>query len=316
MKALSFNVGQYDTPAVLSRDVACVAELSPRAHVRLDAVWRYCSDPSGKVYNFTSLDAKVNTVVAAGLGVRFMIPMWAPDGVLAGAPDKTQIKTGAALSSYTAFVKALGLRYADRVKGASLGNECNIQQPFAPDGADPAWQATVTNSVVPVLPKHWKLYSPGMAPSYDVIDPSGFVHSLSPLTYLTRYWAKLNPRVALQLHGVEIHPYGRAADVTQAWSTLGMLRSINTLTSKPIDASEYNDTWQASDAQKAIDVPLGLDYLAGLPFVERVFIYAMSDKVTEATPPGYHLGLIDSAGNKRPVYGAIETWINEHQGKG
>lgn len=297
MRTLSFNVGQYDSSTVFTRDLNAAALISPGCHVRLDAVWRYLSDPSGTKYNFSALDAKVDACTARGLRVTLMMPMWCPDQVLAGKPDKTQIKTTAALNGFVAFAKALGQHYGSdtTVHCLATGNEPNLKNPFAPDGADPLWQAKVTNAVFPVLPTTWKIYSPGMAPAST---GNGY---MSPYDYLSKYW----PALTVPLHGCEIHPYGRAADVSQSWSVLGALTKIHNLVKVPIVASEYNSDWNDSDTNKAINVPLGLTYMKGLGFVERVFIYSMSDKSTDST---VHLGIFDGSGNERPLYNAVKTW--------
>lgn len=294
MKQLSFNVGQYDTPVVFHEDLVVAQSIEKRALVRLDAVWRYCSDPTGTKYDFSALDAKVAACEALKLRVWLMIPMWAPDGVLAGKPDKTQIKTPDALAGFVAFCRALGAHFAGRVsiRGCSTGNEPNLRTPFAPDGADPIWQAQVTNAVVPVLPKAWRKCSPGMAPAPD----SG--GSLSPLTYLESYW----PALKVKLHGCEIHPYGRASDIAQSWSVLGALPAIHDLVGVPIVASEYNSDGSDSDAAKAANVPLGVAYMAGLGYVERVFVYAVSDRGTDAN---VRWGIVNADRSHRPLYAGV-----------
>ncbi len=187
MKPLSFCVGQYDSSQVFLRDLDHAKKISPNGLIRLDAVWRYCSDPWGTKFNFTQLDEKLAACDARGLKVQLVMPMWCPDQVLAGKPDKTQIKTTMALNGFTAFARALGIRYGSRptIKGVSTGNEPNLRYPFCPDGADPVWQAKVTNSVVPVLPIAWKKYSPSMAPA---ATGGG---SMSPYDYLKAYWPAL-----------------------------------------------------------------------------------------------------------------------------
>lgn len=304
LKPLGFCVGQYDTTAVFMRDINAAASIDPKAHIRIDAVWRYCSDPTGTKFNFDALDAKINAVLALGLNVRLMVPMWCPDKVLAGKADKTQIKTASALGLFVNFCKALGEHLGTKVWGAATGNEPNLMKPFAPDGADPKWQATVTDAMVGVLPASWKLYTPGMAPAPD---GGGY---MTPLTYLRTYWPALSATTRARMHGVEIHPYGRASDVSQSWSVLGALGAIHTLTGKPIDASEYNSDYNDNDATKAINVPKGLDYMAGLGCVQRVFIYAMSDKSTDGN---YHLGMYDGSGHQRPLYGTVAAWAKAHQ---
>jgi hypothetical protein len=299
MKPLSFNVGQYDTAAAFERDLNLVGFMSPRGLIRLDVVWRYCSDPTGTVFNFTQLDRKIAAIEHRNLRIQLVMPMWCPDKILAGNSEKTQIKTAAALAGFVNFVKAFVTRYGTHasIKGVAIGNEPNLRYPFAPDGADPAWQAKVTNAVAPLLP--WKKYSPGMAPA------STSNGNMSPYDYLKIYWSALK----VSLDGCEIHPYGRASDVSQPWSVLGALTKIHTLVKVPIVASEYNSDANDTDLAKALNVPLGLDYMNGLGFVERVFLYAMSDKPTDGS---VRWGMINPTGPPRPLFGAVDKWVAAH----
>lgn len=294
--SLNWCVAQYASDAQFQRDLDHVAQVSPGCHVRLDAVWRYVDPKANGQYDWTDLDRRIGEVTARKLVPHLMIPYWCPDPILAGAPDKTQIKTDTALNLAVLFVRALGQRYGNVVRSAELGNEPNLRYPFCPDGADPLWQAKVTVAFSSVLPATWRLGSPGLAPASD---GGG---SLSALTYLQTYWPLAGPH----LNFCCIHPYGRVADVNQSWSLLGALGKIHTLTGAPIWATEYNSDGSDSDTQKATNVPLGLTYMRDLGFVHRAFLYAMSDPGTDAS---VRWGALNSDGSQRRLYGACDAWV-------
>lgn len=302
MRPLSFCYDQYGDPADWERDLAMIASIEPRAWIRHDAVWGYIDTGAGHyVWNGNpSLDARIDAVLAHGLRNHLVVPMWAPKSVLAGKADKTQIKTDQALTAFVSFCRALGARYGTKVKSYEPGNEINLRKPFVPDGADPEWQAEVTSAVAPVMPKAWKLITPGLSPATD----SG--GSLSPVSYMRRYWPALTPAARALVHAAAIHPYGRAADVAQSWSTLGQCKAFHDIVGVPLWGTEQNTDWSDSDVAKAANEPKALDYLRGLGYMERVFVYAMSDPGTDAT---YHLGLLDGHGQPRPELGAVRAWV-------
>lgn len=310
MKPLSFCYDQYGHPTDWQRDLAAIKSIEPRALIRHDAVWEYVDGTGSGRYDWAAnpnLDARVAAVLALGLRNHLVVPMWAPVKFRGSAPDKTQVKTDAALSAYCAFVRALAARYAGKVTSWEPGNEGNLRTPFAPDGADPEWQAKVTSAAAGLVPRSWKLITPGLAPAPD----SG--GSMTPLTYAKRYWPALTPQTRERLHGFGIHPYGRAADVHQSWSVLGMLPALHDLTGKPLWATEQNTDGNDSDAARATLEPAALDYLDGLGYVERTFVYAMSDPETDGS---VRWGLTTGTGKARPILPAVRAWAAKHHHAG
>lgn len=331
MRPLSFCFNQYGSPTDWARDLAGSAALSSRAIMRMDAVWEYC-DPNGTGrYDFSNVDARLAAIAAHGVRAQIMVPMWAPATWRGGQADKTQVKTTAALDAFVAFVAALVAHietspYRSIVRWWETGNEVNLRYPFAPDGADPEWQATVTNEIFGVFPKGAKIMSPGLAPA----PSSG--GSLSPLDYVKRYW----PKLTVELDACGVHPYGNVADVGQSWSVLTQMPLIHGITGLPLVASEQNTV--GGDATKAVEEPKALDWMISEGYVERVFVYAMSDPGTDkaldarfADPssreftalqaPGIVVGsgagparwgLLNPDGSPRPEYGAIKSWVTGH----
>lgn len=306
MKPLSFCYDQYGHATDWQRDLAAIRSIERRALVRHDAVWEYIDPTGAGHYDWAaapSLDARVAMVLGLGLRNHLVVPMWAPVRFRGSAADKTQVKTDAALSAYVAFVHALGERYADKIASWEPGNEGNLRTPFAPDGADPEWQAKVTTAVAGAVPRSWKLITPGLAPAPD----SG--GSMAPLTYARRYWGALALPVRARVHAFGIHPYGNVADVAQSWSVLGALPALHDLTGKPLWATEQNSDGRDTDAQRAVNEPAALSYLNGLGFVERTFVYAMSDPETDGT---VRWGLTTGQGKARPVLATVTAWAAQH----
>jgi hypothetical protein len=287
--ALDWNVNQYGSDTLFQRDLDRVAAITPGAMVRLDAVDEYITSSPG-VYNWSDLDRRVNEVGARSLIPHLMIPYWM-DGY-----DKNQPDNATVIANHVAFTRALGLRYSTRVKSAELGNEPNLATPFAPDCAKPELQARIAIQVADSLPTSWTLVSPGMAPA------SSNGCSLSPTDYLARFW----PIAGYKFDAAAIHPYGRSADASQSWSTLGQIPGIHTMTGVPIWATEYNG-WVLPDSTNATWVAQTLPWLDALGYVPHTFIFAMTDPTTESGP---HLGVYDSAGNPRPVLSSITGWLS------
>lgn len=307
MRPLSFCYDQYGAPSTWNRDLAQIVGVERRAFVRHDAVWEYIDSSGQGRYAWTgspSLDARVALVLSKRLRNHLVVPMWAPASFRSGAPSKTQIKTEDALGAFTEFCRALGKHLGPKVRSWEPGNEPNLKNPFAPDGADPEWQAQVTNAVALVVPSSWRLITPGLAPASD---GSG---SLSPLTYLETYWAALTPEVQDKVHAVGIHPYGRASDADESWSVLGKLDDIHDLTGKPLWATEQNTDGNDNDAQRATNEPLALTFLQNLDYVERTFVYAMSDPGTDSS---VRWGCTTKAGKPRPILGAIRSWATANR---
>ena len=297
---LNWDVAQYGPNDKFEHDCSLASVCTTGNMVRLDIVNQYVTT-SPRVYDWSDVDRRVNTVVGFGMKVCAMVPYWTPEH------GKAQVTDNKALLNHLNFVETMINRYGNKIIAVEFGNEPNLKD-VQPGGANPVFQAAIAVQVKKVIPHGVWCISPGMAPANT---GSG---SLRPADYLAQFW----PRVAGVFNYCGIHPYGRSADINQPWSTLGQMPGIFAgITGVPFWCTEYNgaNPVLTVNAQWVAQTLPWLDTVKDAKtkrlLVDQVFIYAMSDPASDNNR-NYQLGCIDGSGNPRPVMNEITGWVAEN----
>lgn len=294
-RALGACVAQYTSPQPTSaqfiRDLDAAVALGMWG-VRLDIV--PCYTANGK--DLSEVAAKITAARARGLHVHAMLPHWTSD-------DKVQHKDVHTLALLGAFAGTVGVELGSEISTYELGNEPDITT-FAPDGADPAFQAAVTAAMVKQLPAGAHIVSPGLAPAADTFK-AGKPQNMSPVTFSRLYWAALDTATKARIAGQGIHLYGTPKDIGQSWSTYHQLGAISTNGGgRPLEVTESNGYATASPADKATQYAAALDWLAATSIrIGRVFFYELS---TQGSEPSY--GAYDAKGKPQPLLSVLQHY--------
>ena len=294
-RRLGYNVAQYTIPQPTSPQF--LADLDRAVTlgawgIRLDIVPCYTANGT----DLHEVAAKITAARAHGLAIHAMLPHWR-------TADKIQHKDTASIDALAQFALNVGRALGTEISSWELGNEPDIPT-FAPDGADPEYQAAVSTAMVANLPAHAHICSPGLAPASDTFDPTGKPLSMAPATFAARYWAALDVHTKSRITGNGIHLYG-TADIAQPWSTYHQLPAIVAAgEGRPLEVTELNGDPKASPATRAVQLHDALVWLSttALP-IDRCWVYEMSTQNTELP-----YGAYDQHGIPTPTLPVLQAW--------
>ncbi|MDO9454926.1 glycosyl hydrolase [Nocardioides sp.] len=279
-------------------------------HLRVDVGWARIEHAPGR-YDWSATDRVLRAARSHGFQVLAVVgyrPGWAPP-----------LRTVAARSAYARFVGRAARRYGSSVAAWELWNEPNLEQSWgvAPDAR--AYAGLVAGAA-----RQLRAHDPGapvvvgaLSPAVDAPDGS----QVSPMTFLSRFYASGIDRSLFDV--VSVHPYSYPALPTDDadWNTFHRLPDLHALMTRAGDGAkqlwltEYGaptgrSSRSVSRRGQASMVVDAVRQASTLPFVGRLYLYALRDTARRPTDLEANFGLLDHRGRPKPALGALRRALH------